>query len=406
MTNLIFEQIKWMYDLNKFGIKLDLENILKLCNALGNPQNSFKSIHIAGTNGKGSTSKMIYSILREAKHSCGLYTSPHLVKFNERIIADDLEITDPELSTLIDKIKVILEDRKLDATFFEFTTALAFMHFKEKKVEYAIIETGLGGRLDATNIVNPVLTLITSIGTDHTEYLGNDKKQIILEKLGIAKKGIQMIVNLKEDALVKIAKNYCEEKKVPFALLDKTILPPKVKLLGKHQIENAILAIQATKKIINVDNTIISSALGNVTWSGRFEIISKRPLVIVDCAHNLEGFGACMNTLETIEYKTLIPIIGFSDDKQIDSMLNLLKKKTNKIIATQSEFKPLKYRLLEDYAKKKEFEILGSLEKPMDAVKKGLQEMNEKDCLLITGSMYMIGLIYSSLPDLIQNTPK
>ncbi len=416
-------KIAWMYSLGVGSINLGLERIKKLCDLLGNPQDSFRSIHIAGTNGKGSTAKMIYSILREKGLSVGLYTSPHLVRFNERIMVDDYFINDEELSSLIDEIKLRFDDHnsknetQLEPTFFEFTTALAFLYFSQKKTDYVVLETGLGGRLDATNVVFPEITIITSISMDHMDYLGDTKEKILREKLGIVKKGKKLICALNEKNLINFARDYCKYKKSHFELLGedfklenifdekygqvfdyigkKHLNSLKVPLIGHFQAENAALAVRVIESLFaDMDENVIRKGLEKVKWRGRFEIISENPLIIFDCGHNIEGFQKSMDSLDRFDFENLIPVVGFSKDKEIEKMLSLLKQKTDEIILSQSDFKPFPAQELAIKAREHGFHVLGEFQDPNKALVFAKEKAGEKDCILVIGSIYMLGMVY------------
>jgi len=264
--------LKYLYDLQFFGIKLGLENIGKLLSYLGNPQNRWPAIHIAGTNGKGSTAAFAYSILKEAGYRVGLYTSPHLVDFSERIRVNDWLIPREVLVEYTQSLKSQIE--KIKPTFFEATTAIAFRYFADQKVDVAVVETGLGGRLDATNLVNSILTLITPIGMDHQQYLGKDIIQIAREKAGIIKPGVPCFTNNRETNILQVFRLQCKKLNAPFyplnpeesieilsqsiygsmfhlKLPDARLLNLKISLSGPFQVANAALAVAALSKTKN-----------------------------------------------------------------------------------------------------------------------------------------------------------
>ena len=215
--------INWIYSFEKYGIKLGLERITYICTELGDPQNNYKIIHVGGTNGKGSVCKFLESIFVKSGYNVGVYTSPHLQRFSERFVVNSEEISESELVLLIEKVKPIVEDMVVNnntPTFFEIVTAMAFQYFKDKKVEFAIIEVGLGGRFDATNIVTPVVTIITNVSLDHQDRLGNKIEDIAFEKAGIIKNNIPIITASRNDSL-KIIKNVAKEKNAPIYQIDR-----------------------------------------------------------------------------------------------------------------------------------------------------------------------------------------
>ncbi|HAB50853.1 MAG TPA: hypothetical protein DCE80_01510, partial [Ignavibacteriales bacterium] len=297
-----------LYSLHTIGIKLGLDNIRNFLTLLANPQNKIKTIHIAGSNGKGSTAAFIASILQEMKYKVGLYTSPHFSRFNERIKINGKDITDERIAKFIREYERNIDMFKL--TFFEATTALAFQYFHEEKVDYAVIETGLGGRLDATNLINPISAIITSISLEHTEILGDTIKKIAEEKAGIIKDGINVFMGkIPEKAefvieekcsqqnceLYKL-KDYIIEKDNSLELyteeleLDEWTMPLK----GKYQKYNAALAALAVSKSLDNDNfRVIEHGIKNVVKNtglqGRYEFFNNKPDIIFDSAHNPEG---------------------------------------------------------------------------------------------------------------------
>ena len=315
--------LKYVYSLERKGIKLGLNVTKALLKALGNPQKSMKIIHLAGTNGKGSTAAMIESILRIEGYSTGLYTSPHLVIFNERIKHNNKDITNEELAILVEKIKSVCDKENIDATFFEFTTALALMYFAEKRPDYVILETGLGGRLDATNVVKPVISIITNISIDHQDYLGKTIEDIAMEKAKIIKEGVPLITGEKDRKIIKLFKQECKEKNSEYHNIndemkvnvlesgkenqyfrvDKEIY--ELEMLGEHQIQNALLAIRCTA-MLKVSKEAMVEGLKKAYWPGRLEIISASPLVIIDGAHNVAGIKTLRRFLHKNHPKCIV----------------------------------------------------------------------------------------------------
>lgn len=305
------------------ALKKDLTNIIKLCDYLNNPQNKLKSIHIAGTNGKGSTSHILSAIYQSNGYNVGMYTSPHLVDFRERIKFNGIPCSEDFVVDFTRRLKPIIEDIK--PSFFEITVAMAFEYFTEKEVDIAIIETGLGGRLDSTNIIKPEASIITSIGFDHMDMLGNTIEEITKEKAGIIKSNTPVIVGNLGEKPYKIIKEVALAKNAPLhAYLIKNF---KTDLLGDHQQWNIGLAIACTKILKNdfpISKVKNQYALENVcrltNFYGRWQIFNKDPIVIGDVGHNEEGFQ--LITKELAKYRTKVHfILGFVDDKDLSKII-------------------------------------------------------------------------------------
>jgi len=311
--------LNYMYQLDGRGIKPGLERIRCLVERLHHPQGRYRIIHVAGTNGKGSTCAMLASVLQAAGFRVGLYTSPHLLRFNERIRVNGRPISNRDLYDFIRRYRAVFDE--LNCTFFEATTALAFDYFAHQQVDWAVIETGMGGRFDATNVARPAITVITPIGKDHTEFLGNTLRAIAYEKAGIAKAGVPCVVArqrftvlefLKDeisqrDSQLLYAPDLCrvvpvsesiERQVVRYALPmhNATVTLP---LTGRHQLLNLQTAVTALSHIesIRLTPAQIRHGLGKVRWAGRLQILSRKPLVIFDAGHNLHGIRQVVNSL-------------------------------------------------------------------------------------------------------------
>ncbi|MCB9250565.1 MAG: bifunctional folylpolyglutamate synthase/dihydrofolate synthase [Ignavibacteriales bacterium] len=344
-----------IYSLKQFHVKLGLDNIKKLLNHIGNPQEKLKIIHVAGSNGKGSTCSFLASILQEHGYKVGLYTSPHFVRFNERIRINGIEISDDEIIIFLDENKNFIEEES--PTFFEIATAMAFQHFKKYKVDFAVIETGLGGRLDATNTIVPLASVITSISLEHTKILGNTIEKIAYEKGGIIKNKIPLFIGkLPKEAKVTLVKIAEEKKSIVIDITNHlTIIKNGFKLklkkaeqkfklktlIGTHQNYNAALAIKTLNEIISkLDYNKIQNGLDNVInnsgLQGRFQKISESPKVIFDAAHNLEGVKVFIKLFkkEFKNYKTCTLIYGALNDKNNKQMLTLLQSYFIKVYVT------------------------------------------------------------------------
>ncbi len=305
------------------ALKKDLTNITKLCDYLNNPQNKIKTIHIAGTNGKGSTSHIISAIYQSNGYNVGMYTSPHLIDFRERIKFNGIPCSEDFVIGFTGQLKPIIEDIK--PSFFEITVAMAFEFFAKKKVDIAIIETGLGGRLDSTNIIKPEVSIITSIGFDHMDMLGNTIEEITKEKAGIIKSNTPVIVGKLDEKSYEIIKEVSLTKNVSLhSYLNENF---KTDLLGEHQQWNIGTAIACTKIIRNdfpLNEVKIQYALENVcrltNFYGRWQIFNKNPIVIGDVGHNEDGFQ--LITKELAKYRTKIHfILGFVDDKDLSKII-------------------------------------------------------------------------------------
>lgn len=311
----------------------DLGNITAICNHLGNPQNNFKSIHIAGTNGKGSTSHMLASILQESGYKTGLTTSPHLKDFRERIRINGELCTKEFVIDFVEKHQKFIE--KIQPSFFEVAIAMAFEYFSQNKVDVAIIETGLGGRLDATNIIHPILSIITNIGWDHTNILGNTLVKIANEKSGIIKKKTPVIIGETSDELknVFLDKAKTTESEIIFAEENFT-QEYDSDLKGIYQKKNqktVISAIEQLKKLgikISENNIAngLKSVIANTGLRGRWEILGNQPLIVADTAHNSHGLSEVQKQISTTKFRHLHLVLGFVNDKDVTSILDFFPK--------------------------------------------------------------------------------
>ena len=328
------ETIDWMFSQlpmyqrqGKTAFKKDLTNISAFCDVLKNPQNKFASIHVGGTNGKGSTSHIISSILQEAGYKVGLYTSPHLKNFTERIRINGEEVSRNFVVDFITKNKHFLETQQL--SFFEMTVGLAFAYFAEQNVDIAIIEVGLGGRLDSTNIIHPEVAVITNIGYDHMQFLGDTLPEIAAEKAGIIKQNTPIIIGEKQDAVVDVFIKKATQMNAEIYFASDKQYDYESDLLGSYQEKNmstAIHAVKALKGYVISESHIINglkNVVQNTNFKGRWQILQHKPLVICDTAHNKEGLSYVMNQLASLSFNKLHIVLGVVNDKKLDDILTL-----------------------------------------------------------------------------------
>ena len=415
------EFLNWLNSYSKFGIKLDLERIKYLCEKLKDPQNDYKTIHVAGTNGKGSISKYIGSILISAGYKTGIYTSPHLERFSERIIIDNKEISDKDLIDISKKIKPIVSEmqkKNINPTYFEIVTAISFLYFSIKKVDIAVIEVGLGGRFDATNIINPMASVVSNISLEHCDRLGESIEKISFEKAGIIKEKIPIISSAKNNSL-KVIKKISSEKKSKLTIINdknwkRTSFNTKFQsfeisifekkynvetnILGKYQGENIAVSIATVLELVDLGFKItkenIIKGIAKTKNPGRMEILSNNPLILLDGAHNLEAIKKLKQSLKKdFEYNRLILVLGILEDKKYLEMLEEIIPICDKIITTKSKNK----RSIDPFKLKKEIEYI-DYKKPtvvMKTVEKAVlhakQEAGIKDLICFCGSLFLIG---------------
>jgi len=373
-----------LYSLENVKFKQTLVNMKALLKKLNNPEKKLKYIHVAGTNGKGSVCAMISSILQNAGYKVGMYTSPHLKKFNERIRINNKLITDKNI------VKYYLRVKKhvTNQTFFEITTAMAFLYFKEKKVDFVVLETGLGGRLDSTNVIVPLVSIITNVGIEHTEYLGNKIEKIAYEKAGIIKSKVPVVTAADGNALATI-KKVSNKNNSKLYIVNKKIPKYKIGLKGEFQKSNASIAIKTIDILKNnynlkIDKNNVKNGLLNAKWPGRFQFISKN--ILIDSAHNPSGFQLLIKELKNISYNNLILVISFSDDKDIKTISKIIKA-NNVIITKSSNFKAAEPKIIKKYFNKNSIII----NNPKKALKYAKKIAAKKDLILITGSIFLVG---------------
>ncbi len=409
------ESLSAMYALRRFGIKLGLDAIDAVLADLGHPQNDYRIVHIAGTNGKGSVAAMLSTIFREAGYRVGRYTSPHLERFNERICIDNAPIGDAMVVSAYERVCATPRLGR-ELTFFEFTTAMALYAFARQKVEWAIVETGMGGRLDATNAVRPELTVITNIALEHKAYLGNTLAAIAGEKAGIIKAGVPLVTGVSQTSARDVILQRAEELGAPAYLNGRDFRCRRNKdgrfsyfgrshvwrhlisgLQGRHQIENAALALAACETLteagrVDISEDDIRKGLVGSRWPGRLEVVSRRPLVILDGAHNLMAARKLARHLkEQYPHQKITLVIGVLDDKACEPILKDLMAPCHRVIITQPVIdRAVPANKLADIARKFSPDV-AVVPDVGAAVAQALKRCRDDEVVCVAGSLYVVG---------------
>lgn len=425
---MTYEQaLDFIHSTYKFGTKLGLQNITKLLEFMGNPQKGLKVIHVAGTNGKGSTCAFINQMLIEAGFRVGLYTSPFLESFNERIKLNNQPIDSEELVSITEFVKEKIEEMLRQGfshpTEFEVVTAIGFEFFKRKNVDFVVLEVGLGGRFDATNVIeNPELCIITSIGFDHMDILGFSIEKIAFEKAGIIKQNSKVILALQRYKEVKeVISKVCKEQNAQlievegnYHVLKNTLdgiifdcVTPRgiyknleIKLLGTYQIENAlscIYAYECLQEKYDIKIEALVKGLLNARWNGRFEVLINAPLVILDGAHNVDGMKVLADNCKTyLNGKKIVAVVGILKDKEYEKMISLIKSVAQRVIFTLVPYQKRAFSEEEalDVSKRFGLEFIADFK---DAIRYALSVCEEDGAVIICGSLYLVGAARSFL---------
>ena len=418
----LYSQLPVFQRVGAAAYKKDLGNTIALCKVLGNPQNRFRSVHIAGTNGKGSTSHLLASFLQEAGYKTGLYTSPHLKDFRERIRIDGEKVPESYVAEFVTRHRPELD--KISPSFFEYTAGMAFDFFHREEVDIAILETGMGGRLDSTNLVTPLLSVITNIGYDHMDFLGNTLDKIAVEKSGIIKPGVPVVIGETQQEIKHVFDEKAKEShsrivyaddhytavnetgtgnrskgmvlsvyknKNPF--LEDLLCP----LAGQYQLKNVVTALQAIEMLALSGFTIkrqhleagIENVMKNTGILGRWQALSQSPRVICDIAHNEDGIGMVAGQLRSLDYRNLHFILGTVNDKNIEKVLALLPAD-----ATYYFCKADIPRGLDQAVLKKKAEVAGLKGEAYESVQQAFNAAKDKagkeDLVFIGGSTFVV----------------
>lgn len=415
------ESVAWLDGFQQFGMKLGLDRMQILLMHLNHPENELKCIHVAGTNGKGSVCRYLLSILHNAGYTVGMYTSPHLETIRERFIINQNLITKKEFTQLIGTIKDVIDTpalQDLNPTYFEICTALAFLYFKEKAVDYALIEVGLGGRFDATNVIMPLASIITNISLDHQHVLGDTIEEIAGEKAGIIKSNIPVITMAAQPAL-DIISSVAKKNHAPIFLVkddDTTVLQRdlngqiilfkgelksyhlETKEIGLYQEKNLACVMKTIEVLqmqgLYIPDESIEQGVQSMVHPGRMKIIHKNPFIICDGAHNQAGISLLKKSIQALfPEKKVILIFGALSDKNVKEMLKELHSIAKSIIITQAQInRAMNAEAIKNLLPKKYNEQQVTMTQTIkEAISKGLQQAKPTDIILITGSLYTIG---------------
>ncbi len=426
------EAITFLHSLGKFGVNLGLGRTLALLDATGSPHLKLKGIHVAGTNGKGSVAAMTASVLRAAGFRAGLYTSPHLSSYTERISVNGRPIPGARLADLIARLRphfeAVAHDPALGPpTEFEMGTVVAFLYFADEAVDYAVVEVGLGGRFDATNVITPLASVITHVDMDHREKLGDTIEEIAFEKAGIIKPGVPVVVGLQHPAALAVIRRVAAESSARVDVVGEDILYERTRhdaegqgfriavggkdlgelyipLLGSHQVENAACAVGAIEALrrhgVNVEKDALRKGLKLTRWPGRLEILQRRPLVLVDGAHNLDGMERLAQAVpEVAGGRHVTAVVGISRDKPVREMVCLVAGFASCVIATRASSSRLggvDPSVIVDLAASEGREVLAASSATM-AADEGLVRAGEDGALVVCGSLYLVGEVRNHL---------
>ena len=424
------EALEYIHNTNRFGSKLGLKNMQNLLNSMGNPQNKLKFIHIAGTNGKGSTSMLLHNILKEQGYRVGLFISPYLEQFTERIQINGVHIKKEVLADLTQKVKNAIDQMVANGlqhpTEFEIVTAIGFLYFEVEKVDIVVLEVGLGGRLDATNIIsNAELSIITAIGQDHTMQLGNTLEEIAAEKAGIIKENGRVVVYPQSDKVEEVIRQIAIKRKADlylakkedinilesslqgqvFSYKGKNLFLPRVemKLLGRHQIYNAATTLKAlevlNKRNFTINQEAIIAGFNNTVWAGRFEIVSKEPCIILDGAHNSQGAQAFYKAMqEYFPKRKIILFLGILVDKNIDEILEFFLPIASEVITlTPNNPRAMEAEVLAEKIKVIDTNVKVQSMNTIDEAVYWAKKCKPEKMIAFTGSLYLIGDVRSKI---------
>ena len=392
-VNWMFSQLPMYQRQGKTAFKKDLTNSIAFSEKLENPHFKFKSIHVGGTNGKGSTSHMIASILQEAGYKVGLYTSPHLKNYTERIRINGEEISRQYVVDFIAEQKSFLMQQKL--SFFEMTVGMAFHYFAEEQVDIAVIEVGLGGRLDSTNIIAPEISVITNIGLDHTQFLGETLPEIAYEKAGIIKPDVPVVIGERQKEVEKVFIEKSSQTNSEILFASDSYEDYKTDLLGTYQKKNANTAVKAVLRLndFQVDEESISNGLKNVVRNtnlkGRWQVLNTSPKVVCDTAHNKEGLSYVMSQLNNEKYDQLHVVLGVVNDKKLDQVLNLFPKNAKYYFCRPNIPRGLDVQELERNSR--EYDLTGEVFNSVsEAYEEALLRSSNEDMVFVGGSTFVV----------------
>lgn len=413
------ETLNWLYSLEARGEIYKLERMEQGLALIGNPHLKLRAVHIAGTKGKGSVAAMLDSCLRAAGYRSGLYTKPHLVNLTERTRIDGAEMPGRLMLEYIERLRDIYERAGLALTFFEFTVALMFLYFAEAAVEIAVVETGLGGRLDSTNVLQPLVSVITPIGFDHMEHLGYTITAIAGEKGGIIKSGVPVVIGARDPDARLTLTLIAKQRGCPVFLIDREfsyrsqapahrlhyhglgleLENVELGLAGPFQHENAAIALAAAETLRaqgwKLDEDAIRRGLAEVIWPGRFDVVMHRPLVILDCAHNELAVEALLETIAVELGPGVRPhlVFGCLEDKKWEHMAEMLAPRVRDAILTRVKPKrPLDPEHLAPlFARRVPTRVI---REPLEAIERVMAESGPDDVVLVTGSVYLVGEVY------------
>lgn len=418
-TDSLRETREWLFSLQSRGWRCGLQEMQRAVNSLNSPQDSIQSIHVAGTNGKGSVCAIVSSILQAAGLRVGLYISPHLIDLRERITINGRMIDQRRLEELVERARNTLEgDESIELTFFEFITAIAMVYFSEEKVDVAVIETGLGGRFDATNVLSPAIVVITNIGLDHTEQLGNSIESVAREKAGIIKQGRPVISSAGSPEGARVIRERARELQCPirefgvdfgidnvradlsgttFDYSDgRQLRGAKTNLLGRHQAENAATALAACdafalERDLHIDDAAMMEGLKRVDWPGRLDLVSRQPNLILDCGHNPTAIGRLLDSLTDLGLSPDTVVYACSADKDYQTVTSMLFPRAKRIVLTRyGSARSLDPMILSKLPEAKERGTLVT-EKVSEALSAAMEMTPKDETIVVVGSIFLVG---------------